>query len=302
MRGKVSISLGNFLKKYDVMETLEIAKNVGAEAVDFDLAPQDFRKEDSIFSKSEDEICEYYTKVKKKADELGLEIGQTHGFFPPVRETDEEHNRIIVPKISRLDCMATKILGAPICVFHPAGTLSNRTASPEFMRERTFEFISNTLGYAKEFDIKFGLETVGSNYDLDNTIDFFGNFDEFNKLYFRVAAIEEYKDNFTCCVDTGHSNMAVQFGHPKPSDLIRKMGQNVGALHLHDNNGYMDQHALIGMGNIDWVDVFDALYEIGYKGNYNSESSFYAKGHSLISAAEFTVNTIKKFLSRYNFD
>lgn len=302
MRGKVSISLGLFLKKFNVMEALEIAKNIGAEAVDFDLAPQDFRNEDSIFSKREEEICEYYTKVKRKADKLGLEIGQTHGFFPPVREFDEEYNTIVVPKNSRLDCMATKILGAPICVFHPAGTLSNRTASPEFMREKTIEYIKNTLVYAKEFGIQFGLETVGSNYDLNNTIDFFGNFNEFQTVYSSIAGIDEYKDNFTCCVDTGHSNMAVQFGHPKPGDLIRKMGKNVGALHLHDNNGYMDQHALIGMGNIDWVDVFDSLYEVGYQGNYNSESSFYANGYSIIGAAEFTVNTIKEYLSRYRFN
>lgn len=301
MRGKVSISLGKLLRKYTVIETLEIAKNVGAEAVDFYLASQDYRKENSIFSKSEDEICEFYAKVKRKADELGLEIGQTHGFYPPVKIDDEEYNNIVVPKNSRLDCMATKILGAPICVFHPAGFPDNRNASDEFMYEKTFEYIKTTLGFAKEFGIKFGLETVGSNWELDNTIDFFGDFQKYQDIYSNIASIEEYKDNFTCCVDAGHTNTSVQFGQPSPGDLIRKMGKNVGALHLHDNNGYIDQHDLIGKGTINWTDVFDALYEVGYTGNYNSETYFKdLVGNSMIDAAEFTVKTIKDFLSRYN--
>ena len=141
MRGKISISLGKLFKKYDVMETLEIAKKIGAEAVDFYLASQDYRKENSIFSKSEDEICEYYTKVRKKADELGLVIGQTHGFYPPVKKGDDEYNNIVSPKNTRLDCMATKILGAPICVFHPVGFPDNLNASSEYMYSKTFEYI-----------------------------------------------------------------------------------------------------------------------------------------------------------------
>ena len=303
MRGKVSIWAGVFFRKYSIMDTLEILKNAGAEAIDFDIARQDYRDENSIFSKSEDEICEYYTKIKKRADELGIEIGQTHGFFPPVKQGDDEYNNIVVAKNSRLDCMVTKILGAPICVFHPAGTHGNFTETPENMRENTFNYIKNTLQYAKEFGVKFALETVGSNYDLNNTIDFFGDFNEYQNLYSRVAALEEYKDNFCCCIDTGHTNMAVQFGHPTPGDAIRKMGKNVQALHLHDNDGYRDHHSLIRMGTIDWTDVFDALYEIGYTGNYNCEGSFNAISYDFMpETAEFTVKTIKHFLSRYKFD
>ena len=301
MRGKIGVSLGGLFRGYSILDTLKIVKEGGVEAVDFDIALQDYRNKDSIFSKSDDEICDFYSKVKKQADELGLEIGQTHGFFPPVKQDDEEYNKVVVAENSRIDFMVTKVLGAPVCVFHPAGTLTNLTATPEYMRESTFNSIKNALESAKKYGVKFGLETVGSNYDLNNTIDFFGDFNEYQNLYSRVMALEEYKDYFTCCVDTGHTNMAVQFGHPTPGDLIRKMGKNVTALHLHDNDGYIDHHALLEEGTVNWTDVFDALYEIGYTGNYNSEASVNADTFaSSVARVELTVNTIKKYLSRYS--
>lgn len=303
MQGLVSISTVMLQRKLGDIGALEAAKSVGADAVDISLADEDYRNEDSLFSKGDDAVCEYYMKLKKKADELGIQIGQTHGFNPPVMGDDEEYNTVVVPENSRFNCMATAILGAPICVFHPAGTMANRDASDEFMFSKTFDYIMTVLKYAKQYGVKFGLETVGSNYKLNNTIDFFGDFNKYLDIYSRIDAIEEYKGHFTCCVDSGHTNMAVQFGMPTVGDAIRKMGKNVGAVHLHDNNGCIDQHTIIGRGTVDWKDVFDALYEVGYEGTYNSETYFNCKDRDfMIEEARYTVNVIKKLLSRYSFN
>ncbi|MBR5922171.1 MAG: sugar phosphate isomerase/epimerase [Clostridia bacterium] len=303
MRGKISISTVVFQRELGDFAALEAAKDVGAEAVDISLADEDYRKDDSVFSNGDEAICEYYTKLKKKADELGIQIGQTHGFNPPVKGEDNEYNTVVVPENSRLNCMATAILGAPVCVFHPAGTMANQGASDEFMFNKTYDYIKTVLEYAKKYGVKFGLETVGSNYKLNNTIDFFGDFNKYMDIYSRVDAIDEYKGHFTSCVDSGHTNMAVQFGMPTVGDAIRKMGKNVGALHLHDNNGLIDQHTIIGRGTVDWHDVFDALYEVGYSGNYNSETYFsYKDSDFRIEEARYTVNVIKKLLSRYSFN
>ena len=61
------------------------------------------------------------------------------------------------------------------------------------------------------------------------------------------------------------------YGFLPVPDFIRYFGNSIKMLHLHDNNGFTDQHLIPAQGNIDWPAVFDALDEIGYDGYYNYE-------------------------------
>ena len=78
------------------------------------------------------------------------------------------------------------------------------------------------------------------------------------------------------CYDSGHANV-MDHGREIPDSLPRrnyagtgyepewedraleKMLPNVVNCHLHDNNGYEDQHLLPGRGNIDWKHTMDLL-------------------------------------------
>ncbi|MCL2518858.1 MAG: sugar phosphate isomerase/epimerase, partial [Oscillospiraceae bacterium] len=61
------------------------------------------------------------------------------------------------------------------------------------------------------------------------------------------------------CFDSGHWNLFMP-----ELDLLTLYGDKLMALHLHDNDGKEDWHALPFAGNIDWDNIKAKL--VGYKG------------------------------------
>lgn len=301
MKKLVGITIKSLFKNYGIYGAIDIAKQVGADAIDFDLSGNDYRNPSSIYALADDwRFIDHFKSIRRYAEQKGIKICQTHGRTDPFKENDDEYNNVAFYKNSELDLIASKILGAPVCVFHPGLTSTNPNATPEEMREKTFNAFKNILPLAKENGVKIALETVGAIHALGDIIDFFGNFEEYYNLYTRIESIDEYKDYFCCCIDTGHINLAVKHGQPTPDEIIRKMGKRIECLHLHDNNGYIDQHRLICGGTINWVKVFKALNEIGYEGVYNTETSFNSITVSFnTETADFAVKLVKHFVSLY---
>ena len=65
MKRKISFSIGRLQFLYGDERALEIAKEIGADAVDFNLCGKawEYQNPDSIYSKSDEEIVEYYTNT-----------------------------------------------------------------------------------------------------------------------------------------------------------------------------------------------------------------------------------------------
>lgn len=294
----VSISTHDLQIKYGDRRALEIAKEIGADAVDFSTssAPlHDYRAKDSIYSKSEDEILSYYADLKSYADGLGLFIAQTHGRLRGFRK-DETENAAVAEN-ARLDCLVAHALGAPICVMHSVATgVVGPETSPEEMRNLNFLWFTTALQCAKLYDVKLANETFGDSPKY-KICDFFGQIDEFVTSFDRVAAVGDNAKYFVACVDTGHSNKAMRFGNPTPGDVIRRLGKRVEALHLNDNDTLTDQHKIPMTGCIDWKDVLDALDEIGYSGAYNMELNLKHFGEDfMIEEAAFAIKVMRQML------
>lgn len=76
------------------------------------------------------------------------------------------------------------------------------------------------------------------------------------------------------CIDVGHSAIT---GY-KPQDVLSVMDpQRLWALHIHDNDGILDQHLLPGEGILDWDAVTHALGSIGYRGDFTFELTGYLR-------------------------
>lgn len=300
-RKKVSIAIGELQQKYGDEKALTIAGKIGADAIDFSTLGInfDYRNPNSIYSRSEDEFCSYFMNLKKKADDLGIEIGQTHGRIEGFRNHKKEDEALI--KNAELDCKAASILGAPVCVMHNVTTIfMGADTRPELMHQLNFEMYSKILPFAKKYRIKIATETFGDATGL-GCCDFFGNIEEFIKAYECLHAVEGFADCLTVCVDTGHTNKAVRYQNPEPADVIRRLGKRTTVLHLNDNDGFTDQHKIPMTGSICWQDVFDALDEVDYQGNYNMELNLSWFGNDfMIETAEFAVKLMKrKLLERY---
>ncbi len=296
MKKLVGISTFPFQGLYGDLRALEIAKEIGADAVDFSLDTQNSLNPNSIYSKSEEEIIEYYKAVRAKADELGIIISQTHGrlrvyFADPVKDE-------AVIRDARVDCMVTKILGAPYTVMHAIATsVTGPDAESCFMHETYDRVFSEILPFAKQYGVKIAIETMG-DAPVYGCCDFFGVLDEFKKALDRISDIGDNKDYLCCCIDTGHVHKAMRFGNPTPQEFIRAMGENVMCLHLNDNNTLTDQHKPPMTGDINWKEVLSALEEVGYDGVYNLELnlSHFGKGFE-IEAAAFSIKLLNHMLN-----
>ncbi len=70
------------------------------------------------------------------------------------------------------------------------------------------------------------------------------------------------RSNVGITLDVGH---AVVCGH-KPADFLHAIQDEIFHVHLHDNNGVIDQHLPLGQGTIDYVDVIQSLKHMDYQG------------------------------------
>lgn len=303
MKRKISLSTGTFQNRYGDLEMLDIAKHLGLDAVDFDTCGSrwDYRNPNSIFSKSDDEIVEYFTKIRRRADELGIEIGQTHGRLPGFKNDPVEDDALI--ENARRDCLAASVLGAPVVVIHSVTTIfMGKDADPRLMHDLNFDMFNRMLPFAKQYGVKLASETFGDAPGC-GCCDFFGNADELIASFERVCSVGDNAKYMSYCMDTGHTNKAIRFGNPTPGELIRRFGKNLSVLHLHDNDGITDQHKLPMTGTIDWNDVFNALDEVGYSGTYNLELQLHHFGNGFeYETAEFSVKLLRHMLKTHYGD
>ena len=297
MKRKVSLSIGELQFSYGDERALEIAAMVGADGVDFGTygSRWDYKRPDSPFALSDEDLTAHMTALRQKAADLGLEIYQTHGRLKGFCGRAEEDADIL--ENARRDCLATAALGAPVCVMHGVATgRVGADADPRWIHDLNFKMFNSILPHARRYGIKVATETFGDALGGE-VCDFFGSCREFIPSFDRIAAAEN-GEFLTACMDTGHTNKALRFyNNPSPGDFIRSLGPRLGILHLHDNNGMTDQHCFPFTGTIDWKDVFDALDEVGYTGPYNLELNLNTFGKSLATdAAAFGIKVLRQML------
>lgn len=297
---KIGISIGILQMIYGDRRALELAAEIGADSVDFathrfDRRTWDYREPSSIYAQGDAAVIEHFSALGEYARSLGLTVGQTHGrgegFLNDPAEDDAQVEN------ARLDLLAASALGAPVCVIHnPTSIHHGPDPDPVMMRNLSFDQFTRMLPYAAKYGVKLATETFGDAVEYDS-IDFFGNLTEFQNINARIRQASEFRDRFTVCMDTGHTNKASRFGQPKPGDAIRMLGKDITVLHLNDNDTLTDQHKIPKTGCIDWNDTLSALEEIGYDGIYNMELNLKHFGDGFeVETAAFAVKVMRYLL------
>ena len=296
---KISICTQKIQQIYGDKKTFEIAKGLGVDAVDFFTNSFDCSKEDSVYSKSDDEISAYFTELKECAAKSDIAIAQTHGRLRTYM-SDAALAELCLEN-ERRDLLAASALGAPVCVMHGIkDSIIGKDLKPQFIRDLCYEIFSKLIVWAKEYNVRLAIETSGYT-DATQSLEFFAQAKEIKGIYERICADGDNSKFFSVCVDTGHTNTAVRFGNPSVGDCIRMYGKSISCLHLHDNDGFHDQHLPMRCGTIDCDDVLNANEETGYVGFYNLEVNLsrFGKGFELESA-DFSIKLLKFMLERKN--
>lgn len=100
-------------------------------------------------------------------------------------------------------------------------------------------------------------EREGVNIAVENT-----RFPDYNLYIYESIKSERLK----LCYDTGHEHC-----YTKDWDILKNFGDRLVTTHIHDNNGFADEHHLPGEGDIDFAPIFKRLNALGVK-YYNLES------------------------------
>ena len=297
---RIGLSIFDFQARYGDKRAIEIAAQLGVDAVDFSTAGRnyDITNPDSLYSRSDEELCEYLSDVRAYAEKLGVQIASTHGRLR-LTLLDDEKDRLCM-EMARKDLLAAKALGASVTVMHGVQTnVLGPNVSAEYMRDLHFRKFNEVLGFAKKYGVKLASETLGDAPNF-GCVDFFADPDEFLAMYERICADGDNADWFGFCIDTGHIRKAERYGTPGVAEFIRRVGKGrILCLHLHDNYGMSDQHLPPLTGSIDWNSVFSALDEVGYDGIYNMEAVFncFKEGFEM-QTAKFAVDLLRFALER----
>lgn len=169
-------------------------------------------------------------------------------------------------------------IGASLVVVHPAPAILSMPAGEwckqnyESLREATEKSIqqeSNVLRSLKDLadyapDILLGVENLIFPHEL------YRSPKEIQELLEKVN-----RSNVGFTFDVGHAQIS---GH-NPTDFINVLGDQLYHVHLHDNNGVIDEHLPLGQGIIDYVGIIQSLKQNDYLGVVNLEFSPISPAH-----------------------
>lgn len=234
-------------------ERLARIKAAGFDAVDFSFL--------ALSGDLGEVVGENYIEVARGLraylDGIALPVCQAHAPFE-MREGDAFSPEC--EKYQRLtrSILAAGIIGSPSIVVH-----SIMTARREDFVPYNREFYLSLLPFAREAGVKIAVENL-----------FCGGED--GLLRDRLGGAREYMDfvrslgteHFTFCLDIGHVAVTGRL----PEDEIRALDPELFTLmHLHDNDGISDLHAIPFSSGLNLGAITSALAEIGYKGALSLE-------------------------------
>ncbi len=197
--------------------------------------------------------------IAKRAAEKNISLCATHLSFYMPDPDSEEFNSKYIPEL-KCGIDATSFLGIKYAVIHPVAYHSKRKTLEEWLIKNV-EFLAPLVEYANSRGVELLIENMASHNESDGD------------HLFGSTGLEIYllAKIFGCgnCWDTGHANISGLC----QSNEISAMSDTLRLVHIHDNNGMVDDHRLpLDDGcTVDWSDVCSALGKIGYNGDIEME-------------------------------
>lgn len=198
----------------------------------------------------------YIEGVAKLLKKNKLKLVDTHNaaidfVCEPAVEKEPERQKGVKLLSNRI--LFTGKLGGDCVVVHPP--LNN--PDPEVFLKRWEQLgisIEEVLPLCEKWKVKIALENTHNITPVA--------IEQLEKLFKRFPPAL-----FGFCFDSGHANIA------KTINMIEDYGTRTIALHLHDNHGETDEHALPGLGTVDWGRIMQALKKHKYSKPINFELS-----------------------------
>ena len=265
---KISTEIESISKLVGYERSIELIAKAGFDAWDlsmFGMAKLDratLRVKDSDHPLRASNYAAYAKQLRRIGEDCGIHCNQSHAPFP---SRGEEMMYYIKRAI---EC--TAIVGGDICVIHP-----DNKKSAEENAQMYFEL----LPFAKEHGVRIATENMWNwNAELDQaTTAACSHHDDF-KAHLR-AVNDPY---LVACLDIGHS--AMKGLNTSVKEMILTLGDDLAALHIHDNDRWHDSHAIPGSMGIDFDEMVTYLRRVNYQGYFTLEADSHAKGFTAETA------------------
>lgn len=244
-------------------KAIKILADAGFECIDYTM---DHMVDDASPLNAPD-YREYAKHLREYAESLGVSFNQAHAPF----EFDWTADGVLALAEERTirALEIASILGADTVTVHPLHYKRYFYNMDEIWNDN-ISYYNRLLPYARKYNVRIALENL-FQFDSRGV----AVYDTCADPARYVKAIDTLNDShIVACVDVGHSHLLGE----DPADLIRALGhKRLHALHIHDNNGVLDDHTLPYLGGINWDSVTKALADIDYDGVFTFESFFFYK-------------------------
>ena len=121
----------------------------------------------------------------------------------------------------------------------------------------------DTVAYVKKLFADSGVKNIG--IAIENLANF-----PIDDLICAHDRLKEEGYNVGVCFDTGHCNVKTHYDN-LVEEAVKKLGNRIKMLHVHDNMRNTDRHGAPYTGSIKWENVMSALAQTGFEGALNLE-------------------------------
>ena len=210
-------------------------------------------------------------KIKACAEEEGVTFVQAH-----VLSQQNLFSPTLDPKVVKKDIIrcieACKLLGIPQMVVH-----GQRSDEFSFEYDKWVEVNRQVLMEFAPWFEEAGVDILLENGPLKHAMAYQSDGKPYDPPKYYCSTISgkilrdvvEYMNHpmIHACWDTGHANM-----NGSQYDDIMTVGDELRGLHIHDNRGNLDEHALPFFGSMNFDELMHALIDSGYKGYFTFEA------------------------------
>lgn len=247
----------------DTREQIEAFCEVGIKHIDFDFTTSYYNPD---HKPCDDETFVFLTDLAKEtAKKNNVDFPMAHAPYLWNSNASEENFSLQVKDVSRA-IKGCKMLGIDRITVHGGNAFCS---SHDELIDKNIAYFKALLPVAEEYGVTLMIENIseliyGQKFAIQTAED--------------ILQVRQGLNNhplIRACWDTGHANLAPYDQY----ENLMLLGENVFALHMHDNLGNTDSHMPPLMGTVNFDDVIKALKDIKYSGPFNFESQLFRAGY-----------------------
>ena len=267
---EVGVQSARWYNREDPDGSFAFIRSCGFEAVDFNIdhylsvstMVKTGQVVESIFDKEVAEVLLHFAPLKEASEKHGVKISQMHSPFPIWIPGNTELTDHVIMAVEK--CLEVcKYVNCPALVVHP-----DRNLDKNVEYENNMALYRRLIPAVKKTGVKVCLENLPGRMN-DRLVDGVCSTGEEVCRYIDTLNAEAGCEAFGYCFDVGHANIMGS----NMRDHLKKVGNRLTVMHIHDNNGITDWHTApytcvsSGGHQLDWEGLLQGLKEINYRGS-----------------------------------